>query len=125
MGNKSNETEIRDYITATERNSQYKGGVVLNGYNPRLYNENHNDVVLPVDPFRCLFEIHDDGVYISHIFPDPTWIKLVEETAQSGEIDSLNDDMYLIATSAKYVGKSVHILINYNILNTISGETDI
>jgi hypothetical protein len=79
MGNKNNETEIEGYITATDRNSRYKGGFVLNGLLPRLYYENHN-VILPSDPFRCLFEIHGDGAYISHSFPIITWIRLLEET---------------------------------------------
>jgi hypothetical protein len=46
MGNKRNETEIGGYITATDRNSPYKGGIILNGYLPRLFYENHNDLVL-------------------------------------------------------------------------------
>jgi hypothetical protein len=79
MRNKSNETEIGGYITATDRNSRYKGGFVLNGSLPRLFYENHNDLVLPVDPIRCLFEIHGDEAYISHTFPDITWIRLLEE----------------------------------------------
>jgi hypothetical protein len=37
MGNKSNETEIGENSTATDRNSRYKGGDVWNGYIPRLY----------------------------------------------------------------------------------------
>ena len=125
MGNKSTETEIGGYITATDRNSRYKGGIILNGYLPRLFYENHNDLVLPVDPFRCLFEIHGDGAYISHTFPDITWVRLLEETSQSGEVYSLNNDVYLIINLAKFVGKSVNILIQYNILNSIAAGTDI
>jgi hypothetical protein len=80
MGNKSNEIEIGEYILATDRNSRYKGGIVLNGYLPRVYYENHNDVVLLSDSFRCLFEIHGDGAYISHTFPEITWVRILEET---------------------------------------------
>jgi hypothetical protein len=39
MGNKNNETEIGGYIIATDRNSRYKGEIVLNVYLPRLYYE--------------------------------------------------------------------------------------
>jgi hypothetical protein len=31
MGNKSNVTEIGEYITATDRNSRFKGGIIMNG----------------------------------------------------------------------------------------------
>jgi hypothetical protein len=67
MENQNNEIEIGRYIIATDKNSRYKGGFILNGYNPRLYYDNFNDIILS-DPFRCLFEIHADGAYISHSF---------------------------------------------------------
>jgi hypothetical protein len=83
MGNKSNKTEIGGYITATDRNNRYTGGIILNGYLPRLYYENHNDVVLSSDPFRCFFEILGDRAYISHSFPEINWVIIREETPQS------------------------------------------
>jgi hypothetical protein len=72
MGNKSNETEIGGYITAIDRNSRNRGGIILNSYLQWLYYETHTEFVLPVDPFRCLFEIPGDGAYISNTFPDIT-----------------------------------------------------
>jgi hypothetical protein len=88
MGNKSNETEIGGDISATDRNSRCKGRIILNGYLPGLYYENHNVILLP-DPFRYLFEIHGDRVYIPHPFPNITWVRLIEETSLSGEVNPI------------------------------------
>jgi hypothetical protein len=124
MGNKNNETEIGGYITATDRNSRYKGGIVLKGYLPWLYYENHNEFVLAVDPFRCLFEIHADGAYISHTFPEETWVRILEETPQTGRIESINENVQIIDSLVNFVGKSVNIIITFWVTSNIDAGND-
>jgi hypothetical protein len=97
----------------------------LNGYLPRLYYENHNDFVLPVDPFRCLFEIHGDGAYISHTFPDITWVRILEETPQTGTIESINENMQIFDSLVNFIGKSVNIILNFYVSSNIDAGNDI
>jgi hypothetical protein len=93
--------------------------MILNGYFSRLNYENHNKFVLPVDPFRYLFEIHGDGVYISHTFPDISWVRILEETPQTGRIESIDETVKIIDSLINFVGKSVNIIINFKVSSNI------
>jgi hypothetical protein len=77
----------------------------MNGYNPRLYYENYNALVLKVDTFKCLFEIHSDGAYISHTFSDILWIKLLGEAPQSGKVALNDNNVEIITISIYFVDK--------------------
>jgi hypothetical protein len=47
----------------------------MNELVPQLDYKNLYDV----NPYRTLFEIHNDGAYISHTLTGTSWIKLLED----------------------------------------------
>jgi hypothetical protein len=63
------------YITAKDINFHEEEGVCMNELVPQLYYKNLYDV----NPYRILFEIYNDGAYISHTLTGTNWIKLAEE----------------------------------------------
>jgi hypothetical protein len=70
-------------------------------------------------------EIHGDGSYISHTFPDITWVRILEKTPQSGTIESINENVQIIDSLVNFVGKSVNIIINFYVSSNIDAGNDI
>jgi hypothetical protein len=90
-----------------------------------LYYENYNDFVLLVEPFRCLFESQGDVAYISYTFPDETWVRILEETPQTGRIKSINENVQIFDSLLNLVGKIVNIIINFYESRHIDAGNDI
>jgi hypothetical protein len=81
--------------------------------------------MLSSDPFICLCEIHGNGAYISHTFPDETWVRILEETRQTGRIEEIDENVQIIDSLLNFAGKSVNIIITFWVTSNIDDGNDI
>jgi hypothetical protein len=92
-----NDSRFGGYITVHDSESQQEGGICMNGFNPQMYTK--NTFVSP--PNRTLFEIHNDGAYISHSTAGETWIRLQEASSQDNTLYGLyNGGLQAISASS-------------------------
>jgi hypothetical protein len=86
----------------------------MNEFNPQMYTKN----LSASTPYRTLFEIHNDGAYISHLTSGTNWIKLQEASRVDNKLYGLfNGGLQEVDIGGEATFQ--------NIYGTIVGSTDI